>query len=387
LAPRRDTRGSPSSAGHSRLGSRALEAGLATAPWPQFHANASLTGLGTGSGAAGRLKWSFRTGGAIVGSPIVGPDGTVYVASTDGQFYAIDSKGTKKWSVPLPKSNNNLAVAAAIGSDGTIYAGSGAGGVLALHPDGTRKWTFACGAVNGGITIGPDGAITFGSADQNVRALNRDGTLRWSYPTEGDVPGCPAVGSDGAVYVVSAGGNGYAINADGSERWTEVNNSPRFASPVLLANAQMIWVTGDSLYNENVFSGQFQNWFETGGYPIWTTPAIDRLGNIGFVAVGPNGYSGGGTAIDLYSLNGGSVQPNWTTVIGGNSQPSTSSPAVDTAGVFTVGTTSGNLVAVNPDGSTKWTFATQGPILSSPAIGHDGTIFVGSTDGFLYAIE
>ena len=40
---------------------------------------------------------------------------------------------------------------------------------------------------------------------------------------------------------------------------------------------------------------------------------------------------------------------------------------------------------LNPDGTCKWSFLTDGPIVSSPAIGPDGNVYVGSEDGHLYA--
>jgi outer membrane protein assembly factor BamB len=41
---------------------------------------------------------------------------------------------------------------------------------------------------------------------------------------------------------------------------------------------------------------------------------------------------------------------------------------------------------LNPDGTKKWSFKTNGYVQSSPAIAMDGTIYVGSNDGKLYAI-
>jgi outer membrane protein assembly factor BamB len=59
----------------------------------------------------------------------------------------------------------------------------------------------------------------------------------------------------------------------------------------------------------------------------------------------------------------------------------------DTAGGFT-----GNLYAINPDGTQKWKFAAAIESLdhaasSTPAIGTDGTIYVGYDDGNLYAVK
>ncbi|MDB4805128.1 immunoglobulin domain-containing protein, partial [bacterium] len=54
-----------------------------------------------------------------------------------------------------------------------------------------------------------------------------------------------------------------------------------------------------------------------------------------------------------------------------------SSPAIGSDGTIYVGSNSGNLYAINPDGTQKWAFETGGGVSSSPAIGSDGTIYVG----------
>ncbi|MBM3238015.1 PQQ-like beta-propeller repeat protein, partial [Candidatus Poribacteria bacterium] len=51
-----------------------------------------------------------------------------------------------------------------------------------------------------------------------------------------------------------------------------------------------------------------------------------------------------------------------------------------------VGSNDNNLYAINPDGSMKWKFKTEGYVYSSPAIGSDGTVYVGSEDDHLYAL-
>jgi len=66
-----------------------------------------------------------------------------------------------------------------------------------------------------------------------------------------------------------------------------------------------------------------------------------------------------------------------------------SSPAVSADGTIYVGSMDelggGNLYAVKPDGTQKWSFS-MGGVKSSPAIGADGTIYVGSFQS-LYAIN
>ena len=69
----------------------------------------------------GKRKWSFNTEGSINGSPSIGADGTIYVAT--GKLYAISPQGTLMWSskpVLGPLARSFPAIAA----DGTIYVGT-----------------------------------------------------------------------------------------------------------------------------------------------------------------------------------------------------------------------------------------------------------------------
>jgi outer membrane protein assembly factor BamB len=60
----------------------------------------------------------------------VGADGTVYVASSDGTFYAVDpTAGTMKWKVDIGVV---FASSPAIGADGTIYVGDISGVLWAI---------------------------------------------------------------------------------------------------------------------------------------------------------------------------------------------------------------------------------------------------------------
>jgi len=63
-----------------------------------------------------------------------------------------------------------------------------------------------------------------------------------------------------------------------------------------------------------------------------------------------------------------------------------SSPVVVGDAVY-VGSTDGNLYAVNrADGTLRWKFATRGAVNSSPAFAN-GVVFAGSTDGRFYAVD
>ncbi len=64
-----------------------------------------------------------------------------------------------------------------------------------------------------------------------------------------------------------------------------------------------------------------------------------------------------------------------------------SAPAVGSDGTVYFGCWDGKLYAVTATGSRKWTYSTNGYIVSSPAIGSDGTIYIGSGDGNLHAVN
>jgi outer membrane protein assembly factor BamB len=77
----------------------------------------------------------------------------------------------------------------------------------------------------------------------------------------------------------------------------------------------------------------------------------------------------------------------WTySGLGDNQGSSTSSVGSD--GTIYIGSKDGNLHAIDSNGNLKWKFLLAGdPIWASPAISNDGTIYIGSDGDILYAIN
>ena len=63
------------------------------------------------------------------------------------------------------------------------------------------------------------------------------------------------------------------------------------------------------------------------------------------------------------------------------------SPAIGPNGFIYVGSGSGSLYAVHPNGSLQWSFDTRGSIAAAPAIASDGTVYVATSDGKLYSMD
>src|SRR5262249_26002816 len=92
----------------------------------------------------GKLDWSFSLPLSWdTGAPTAGPDGTVYVAGSDGSVTAVRPDGTLRWSFPVATATTVKVIDSpvpALASDGTVYVGSELGVLYAIRPDGTKKW-------------------------------------------------------------------------------------------------------------------------------------------------------------------------------------------------------------------------------------------------------
>jgi outer membrane protein assembly factor BamB len=179
----------------------------------------------------GKQKWRFKAGREIKSSPAVADDGTIYFGSRDRKFYALTAAGKLKWAFPTGAWVDSSP---AIAADGTIYFGGWDKNFYALNPDGSLKWKFLVGEiVDSSPAIAADGTIYFGAHDKKVYALDPDGKVRWTFLTGGAIISSPAIGQDRTIYFTSLDGNLYALNPDGTEKWRYHSGSTTESSPIL----------------------------------------------------------------------------------------------------------------------------------------------------------
>jgi PQQ-like domain len=139
---------------------------------------------GASGPTVGSVKWRFQVPGQyVLRRPAVGPDGGVVVVNSSGNVYSLTSNGVLRWVVQYAGGDGSPS----IGSDGTVYVAS-MNTIKAISPDGSIRWAFtepsAGQGVIAGPTVGPDGNIYVISdvGGLGAFALSPQGQLLWSNP-------------------------------------------------------------------------------------------------------------------------------------------------------------------------------------------------------------
>jgi outer membrane protein assembly factor BamB len=161
----------------------------------------------------GELKWFTQTLGGVRSSPLVVED-TVYVGSFDHNLYAVDREtGNVKWSYP---TGGDLTGSPAVGADGNIYIASNNGILYAVSPQGKTVWANETikknsEEIEGSPSVDLSGLIYQGSYREDVNpsyghlyAISPDtGQIKWDVKTSSPISSSPIIGGNGSLYVGS----------------------------------------------------------------------------------------------------------------------------------------------------------------------------------------
>lgn len=231
--------------------------------------------------ASGNLvyKWTYYAPAAVLFTPTVGWDGSVYMATDDSLIRAVSPSGETLWAVDaggrpsaamalqgdllyFPTSQGEIAAygtdgrlawrtplhsdlcsTPAVAADGTVYASTVSGRVAALGPHGLVLWSFNTGdPIVTSPVIGHSGWI-FVASTHNLYALSPAGIPIAITRLPQMITSPIALDTDDSSYYVDASGAAWSRSPQGGERWSSTGSTTLVttaASPLVSPNSVVL---------------------------------------------------------------------------------------------------------------------------------------------------
>jgi outer membrane protein assembly factor BamB len=331
--------------------------------WAMYRGDSRNTGLSPydASDNPGELAWSYTEHFDPISSPVIGKDGTIYIADRSMEFFAINKDGTKKWKRNL--DGDWFAKAPAIDSNGDIYFATWGrgdpGNLYAYNSNGVLKWNLTFEEnFRAPPVIDDNDIIYLANGDQYLYAFYPNGTIKWKFRCWTLFITTPAIASDGSIFY-----NKWVINPDGTERYQFEDRTALSTSPAIGSDGTIYYGCRDNGFYAVNETGSVK-WKYQLRSKIQSSPAIGPDGMIYFGC--DDSY--------LYAMSPDGDY-SWSYKI---TSPMYTPPVVSADGIIFITSSSGYLYALNPDGSLRWKIEEFHSISNSPAIGSDGTVYVTS---------
>ena len=220
---------------------------------PALHAGAVFVGTDGGtlyrlSTDTGKAAWKLKPGQCAAnplqgfgpehgrchldGSPLVGEDGTIYLASD--ALYAVSAAGKVRWRAEL--GGHAFASVTLDRAGGRLMVGTQrGGGVVAVNLAGEPLWRSKVRwDVDSTAALTPAGLLVMGGDDGRVRALEGEtGEERWNTRLRWRVGSSPAVAGDGTILVGSDDRHLYALDGEGQVKWRFATRGKVHSSPMV----------------------------------------------------------------------------------------------------------------------------------------------------------
>lgn len=314
--------------------------------WPMYGHDARHTCRTQIPGPAKAVvKWKKTFAGLVAdnASPIVAPDGMIYLTASTRGLLAMTPAGQVRWHLWSDAMHIRMAAAPALGPDGALYV------IRSQDPADMAKWP--------------------GNMDLLV-ALNRlTGALRWKVPIGRATYGSPTVGPDGTIYV--GGTAPMKLPALPKIRPGRPPVLPPPPDPGKLGQETMLLALSPAGRPRWVWKGQRP------GVWVESSPALSPSGDVFFHANG----------LGVYSVDTKGRQ-KWQ-----NDEPGLgeafNSASVASDGTAYIGSSNRAFYALSPDtGKTKWKAAVANWMyMSACAIGPQGQLLRGDNAGVFYCFK
>jgi outer membrane protein assembly factor BamB/PKD repeat protein len=359
-----------------------------TEGWRMFHKDAQHTGQSDlAAPNNNKLLWSYAFSGYIRASP-VSADQLVFMGTSSGIYAMVEDPGQPTgyiyWSNTTIK--NIEATPALI--NGVVYVASMDGNLYAIDAwNHQTLWTSS-------IFAGPsspvvyNGTIYIGTTNGKLLAIGAlNGTTLWEKTLGGQILGSPAVYSDKVVVVGNSNGAQSKISCfnltTGKDRWTYTTGFDVVSSPTL-DGAGFVYISDT---NGTVYKFEAVPDFKDDGIPnsgsydiIWAYPVGMPIQST--LALSSNNLylTAGNTTILSLTTSG---ELNWKRVFTGDENKLlVSSPTISQNKIFVGGD---RIYCLDRSSGLKvWSYDTGVTVKSSPAITL-GKVFFASESGGVYA--
>ncbi len=170
----------------------------------------------------GEILWSFPVPNGCGTSPVISPDGFVYINDRSANLYAVRlSDGEPLWTVPLRYETYCYPT---LDWPSVVTSGEMITALAGLTPDtGDLLWEFGTERNLFGFNPIDGENLYIASLDRNIYCVDKmTGEEKWRFTLNGVSEGATAIGHDGTVYTCSDGGFArlYALDPeDGQEIW------------------------------------------------------------------------------------------------------------------------------------------------------------------------
>lgn len=319
---------------------------------------------------------SVAFGANVLGTPLLGDDGTLVAAFDTGivsRFgrFGFDGDSDNHFSGAL---SGSIVASPNMDAEGALYVGTENGLFYRICPNLVPKFTIAAGTTRATAAVSHDGIIVFGANDSRVIAIDDEGRQLWAFFAAAPVVGAVVLNdrvtrNDGSgvrhFYFADASGAAYAGDLDtGACVWRVRGlGGAVTASPALSRDGSRLYVATEA---GRIFALRAE-----ADQPLPADPCAPSSGRI------------------LWQFPPADAPPL---------APIRSSPAVATGGpndVIVFGDDAGRVHAIEDLGagaSAYWAepFGVDerdgGIGQSSPSIGFDGGVYIGTEGGRLYAL-
>lgn len=361
-----------------------LPAGTADwAPWPSALHDARHSGSSPAAGpTSGRIRWQRKLDDGITPGPVIGADGTIYVATNAGVLHAIDpATGADRWTYDshAGQPGADLSVSPLVLPSGDILFPTPGTSLVALSPAGHELWSQSLpGRPTSPVTTNGT-RVYVGDQTGAVTAIDITSgghAVAWTIGTGAASYASVVTNGSGAVYTTSGtslvaitdhgGSASIAWRADPHDGDTEV-------SPGLAPDGTVLLGTNGS-----------REWaYRPDGSPLWHAPRVITYSSPSVTATGLAYVADHSGTVHVLDTANGAERGSYRVA----KAQIWSSTVVDKDYRVYFGGQNGHVYGVSPSGALLFDVDLGAPIDSYPALAANATLIAGATNGMLAAID